>query len=203
MRLQAISPSPALLELQRAAYEVEARLIDDRRIPPLSEDLAALQAAELHWVGAYDGDALVGAVAWREDEQVLDVHRLVVAPAYHWRGIGTLLVDVVVSRAGSRRVVVATGRENAPARRLYEAARIPVPGGARWCCPGCGWRSTSSDVATPRVVAAVRPPAGSSAGLFSSDVVGRRRASDWSRRWCRPTRLVCASRSASPGASGS
>jgi GNAT superfamily N-acetyltransferase len=66
---------------------------------------------------------------------MVDVERLVVDPASLRRGIGRALVEHVVQAAGPRRVVVSTGRANAPARRLYEglgfafvADEQPMPG---------------------------------------------------------------------------
>ncbi|YCK34165.1 hypothetical protein ACNF49_08735 [Actinomadura sp. ATCC 39365] len=58
-----ISPDQRLLDLQRAAYAVEAALIGDDRVPPLHEPLSDLLAAPLTWVGAFEGDALLGAIA--------------------------------------------------------------------------------------------------------------------------------------------
>lgn len=118
--LQPISPSAELLALQRDAYAVEATLIGDDRIPALSEDVAALLAAGLTWLGALERDRLVGAVGWVETSELVDVHRLVVAPSAHGRGIGRALVSRLLLLAGRRRVDVATGRDNAPARTLYE-----------------------------------------------------------------------------------
>lgn len=118
--LQTISPSAELLALQRAAYAVEAELIGDHRIPALSEDLAGLITAGLTWRSAVEDRRLVGAVAWVETAAPVDVHRLVVAPDAARRGIGRALVTEVLRVAGDRRVEVATGRGNGPARALYE-----------------------------------------------------------------------------------
>jgi ribosomal protein S18 acetylase RimI-like enzyme len=52
----------------------------------------------------------------------VDIERLVVAPDAARRGIGTALAGHVLEQAAGRRVVVATGRANTPARRLYERA---------------------------------------------------------------------------------
>ncbi|MGI5287255.1 GNAT family N-acetyltransferase [Nonomuraea polychroma] len=110
-----------LLALQKAAYAVEAEIIKDDRIPPLHESLADLRAQPLRWLGAVDEDGrLAGAVAWEETVDEVDVNRLIVHPGALRRGIGRALVKEVLVRAGARRVVVATGRDNAPARRLYE-----------------------------------------------------------------------------------
>ncbi|MFI7575247.1 GNAT family N-acetyltransferase [Micromonospora sp. NPDC049497] len=110
----------SLLAVQHAAYAVEAALIGDDRIPPLHETLADLSAAPLRWLGARVDGRLLGAIAWTEDAAVVDIDRLVVDPAAHRRGVGRALVTAVLDRAGSRRVLVATGRANRPARRLYE-----------------------------------------------------------------------------------
>lgn len=114
--------------LQRVAYVVEAALLGDDRIPPLHEDVPALVASGLHWLGAVDGDALAGAVAFTEDAAVVDVHRLVVDPERHRRGTGRLLVREVLARTSAPQVVVSTGRDNLPACRLYASLGMTEAG---------------------------------------------------------------------------
>lgn len=119
----------ALFTLQRDAYAVEAATIGDDRIPPLHESLADLRSAELSWLGAWRAGVLVGAAAFDETPDCVDLDRLVVAPDAHRRGVGTALVRGVLSRAGARRTVVSTGRDNGPACALYERsgfARVGV-----------------------------------------------------------------------------
>lgn len=58
-------------------------------------------------------------VAWVEEADEVDIDRLVVDPMAHHRGAGRELVRSVLSRAGSRRTTVSTGRRNLPARTLY------------------------------------------------------------------------------------
>ncbi|MGN9774228.1 GNAT family N-acetyltransferase [Micromonospora sp. H33] len=125
----------SLLAVQHAAYAVEAALIGDDRIPPLHETLADLSAAPLRWFAAFAADLpddgssvspgaghrLAGAIGWTEDETTVDIDRLVVDPTAHRRGVGRALVTAVLAHAGARRVLVATGRANRPARHLYEA----------------------------------------------------------------------------------
>lgn len=126
MRVRRIDPSrnrdlaAALLSIQRAAYQVEAALIGDDRIPQLREDLAGLRAAPLFWLGAFDpANRLVGGLAWSQDTDQFNLHRLVVDPAAHRLGAGRALVTSVLSMAGPRRTIVSTGRDNLPARALY------------------------------------------------------------------------------------
>jgi ribosomal protein S18 acetylase RimI-like enzyme len=125
MRIADIAPDggvfgQSLLAMQYAAYAVEAKIIEDDRIPPLHETLEELCAERLTWLGAFDGDRLVGAVAWSETALMVDIDRLVVDPGAHRKGIGSALVSEVMARAGDRRVVVSTGMANVPARTLYE-----------------------------------------------------------------------------------
>ncbi|MFI6821740.1 GNAT family N-acetyltransferase [Micromonospora sp. NPDC050187] len=162
----------ALLRIQRAAYAVEAALIGDDRIPVLHESLDDLRAASLHWLGAvvaegeppvvpaeavparpYEAGRLVGALAWTEDATTVDIDRLVVDPVAHRRGIGRALVDAVLTRAGDRTVLVATGRANRPARALYESFGFttlgdaePVPGLwiTRYTRPGADGRAAAT-----------------------------------------------------------
>ncbi|PWW22551.1 ribosomal protein S18 acetylase RimI-like enzyme [Geodermatophilus normandii] len=114
-----------LLEVQHAAYAVEARLIGDDRIPALTEDLAALTSAGLSWLVAREGSTVLGALGWRSTDGTdggIDVDRLVVDPAHARRGTGRALVAAVLELAGDRPVTVSTGRDNNPARRLYAQA---------------------------------------------------------------------------------
>lgn len=51
---------------------------------------------------------------------MLDIHRLVVHPAYFRRGIGQALVRMVEQvEDGIKTIVVSTGAKNIPAKRLY------------------------------------------------------------------------------------
>lgn len=94
VELRAVTPAVdrelagALLEVQHAAYAVEAGLIGDERIPPLHENLEDLQNAPLQWLAAFADGGLVGAVAWSEDSSEVDIDRLLVAPSAHRRGGG-------------------------------------------------------------------------------------------------------------------
>ena len=84
------------------------------------ENLEDLQNAPLQWLAAFADGALVGAVAWSEDRCEVDIDRLLVAPSAHRRRVGSALVRAVLLRAGGRRTTVSTGRDNTPARNLYE-----------------------------------------------------------------------------------
>lgn len=110
-----------LLDLQHRSYAIEAQLIDDTRIPTLHETVADLQAAALSWLGVRDRHGVVvGAVGFRETPDLVDIDRLVVDPSHLRQGLGRAVVEAVLELAARRTVIVSTGRENRPARRLYE-----------------------------------------------------------------------------------
>ena len=109
-----------VLDLQRAAYEVEAALIGSDRIPALTETLHALRTAGEDWLGLSDEVGLIGAVSWRElDDGTIDIHRLVVAPRAFRRGVATALLDGIDATFPDRAMVVSTGSANEPALSLY------------------------------------------------------------------------------------
>jgi GNAT superfamily N-acetyltransferase len=109
-----------LLELQRRAYAVEARLIGSTAIPPLHESLEELQACGETFLGAFVDDRLAACVSWKFDGQTIDLHRLVVDPAHLRSGIGTALVRAALAaNPGAKRAIVQTGAGNEPARALY------------------------------------------------------------------------------------
>ncbi|WP_268237750.1 GNAT family N-acetyltransferase [Modestobacter marinus] len=72
-------------------------------------------------MGAHVAGLLAGAIAVAYHPVTVDIDRLVVDPSAHRQGIGRALVQDVVRRAEGRMIEVSTGRDNAPARRLYES----------------------------------------------------------------------------------
>ncbi|TDD20237.1 GNAT family N-acetyltransferase [Kribbella turkmenica] len=125
-----------LLEIQHRAYAVEAELIGFDGIPPLQEDLDGLMASTEHWLGRYDDETLVGAVAYElPDDDTVDITRLIVDPAHARRGHGRALLDHLDKVEPRRTSLVSTGTANTPAVTLYtsrgyhETARIEVAPG--------------------------------------------------------------------------
>ncbi|MBD3940497.1 GNAT family N-acetyltransferase [Microbacterium sp. NEAU-LLC] len=126
--------APHLLDLQHKAYAVEAELIGDDRIPPLHETESDLLSAGLEWIASFDDDQqIAGAAGYAIEHDVVDLDRLMISPSHHRQGLGTALVTEVMELAPVTEV--ATGRDNAPARALYESLGFlhqsdfePVPG---------------------------------------------------------------------------
>jgi ribosomal protein S18 acetylase RimI-like enzyme len=110
-----------LIALQRASYRVEADLLGVDTLPALTESAEQLRFAGERFLGAYDGRRLIGAVSWRREGSLLDIHRLVVHPDAFRRGVASRLLDALdEAQKGAKRTIVATGAANQPARRLYE-----------------------------------------------------------------------------------
>jgi GNAT superfamily N-acetyltransferase len=112
----------ALLTLQHAAYQVEARLIGSHNIPPLTQSRDDLAADGLLYLGLQSGGRLLAAIAISDSPEEVDIHKLMVDPPAHRRGLGRALLAAVLDRAGpSRRVIVQTAAANQPAIALYES----------------------------------------------------------------------------------
>ncbi|WP_432886754.1 GNAT family N-acetyltransferase [Kribbella sp. CA-245084] len=111
-----------LLQIQHAAYAVEAELIGFDGIPPLQEDLAGLLQSTEHWLGRYDGSILVGAVAYEfPDDDTVEIARLIVDPAHARRGHGKALLDHLDHLEPRPTSLVSTGSANTPAVNLYKS----------------------------------------------------------------------------------
>jgi ribosomal protein S18 acetylase RimI-like enzyme len=110
----------AVIELQRRSYGIEAELIGSDEIPPLRETLEELQASGETFLGAYLESTLVGAISWRRQAGVLDLHRLVVDPSRFRGGIGSALIrGALAAEPTAERAIVQTGASNEPAKQLY------------------------------------------------------------------------------------
>jgi ribosomal protein S18 acetylase RimI-like enzyme len=111
-----------LLTVQHRAYAIEAELIGFDGIPPLQEDLAGLMASTEHWLARYDGDVLVGAVAYEfPDDDTVEISRLIVDPAHARQGHGRALLDELDALEPRPTSLVSTGTANTPATALYQS----------------------------------------------------------------------------------
>lgn len=107
-----------VVEIQRAAYAIEAELIGFDDIPPLHETTAAVCArTDLEWIGSHVGDTLVGIAAWSLTEAAVHIDRMAVHPDFARQGHGSALL---IAMPGSRDLIVSTGAQNSPARAFYE-----------------------------------------------------------------------------------
>jgi GNAT superfamily N-acetyltransferase len=92
-----VEDAPALLALQRLAFEPEARACQSREIPPLMETAADIEshirAATV--LKAMDGDRLVGAIRGIVAGDACLVRVLVVSPDQQGRGLGARLLAAI------------------------------------------------------------------------------------------------------------
>jgi GNAT superfamily N-acetyltransferase len=122
-----IDDAPAILALQKRAYESEAQLYNDRSLPPLTQTLDSLRgefvaSAVLKCLeeGTLHG-RLVGSVRARVAEDTCHIGRLVVMPELQGMGVGTRLMrEIEACFPSVPRFELFTGSRSAGNIRLYE-----------------------------------------------------------------------------------
>jgi ribosomal protein S18 acetylase RimI-like enzyme len=117
-----LDDAPAILELQRQAYQAEALLYNDWSIPPLTQSLAQLkdEFQESVVLKAVSGTSLLGSVRGRAADGVAHIGRLIVAPTAQRRGIGTTLLRGIESAFPHvQRFELFTGSKSEGNIRLY------------------------------------------------------------------------------------
>jgi len=118
-----IDDAEAILALQRLAYQCEAQLYDDYRLPPLTETLTALQAefGRSVFLGAVGDDRICGSVRAHDHDGTCFIGRLIVHPAWRRQGIATRLMHEIERCFGQvDRYELFTGYKSQSNLRLYE-----------------------------------------------------------------------------------
>lgn len=109
-----------VLAIQIPAYRVEAELIGFDGIPPLHDTLEKLRGCGETFYGYFVGAELAGAIAYKRDGDVLDIHRMMVHPKHFRKGIAThLLQHLFAVEESVHKTLVSTGTKNQPAIDLY------------------------------------------------------------------------------------
>jgi ribosomal protein S18 acetylase RimI-like enzyme len=127
-------------QLQLDSYMAEAHLIGTRDFPPLQETAEAIRLSGCLGYGYYHGDQLVGCLTFKCIGDVIDVHRLMVAPSYFRCGIATLLIRHLSKHQHGSRILVQTAERNQPAVMFYrklgfrETERYVAEGGIALVC---------------------------------------------------------------------
>lgn len=112
-----------LLELQKLAYESEARLYNDFEMPPLLQTVEEMRAEFLDKIvlKAEIEGRIVGSVRASQQSETCLVRRLFVHPDFQRRGIASALMQrIEVYFASATRFELFTGYKSAGNIRLYE-----------------------------------------------------------------------------------
>lgn len=109
-----------MLAIQHPAYRIEAEMMGFHGIPQLTETLSDLQDSEETFIG-YSEEELRGFVSYREEEEAIDIYRLVVHPDHFRKGIARSLLTFLLKKYEGYNFIVSTGSANVPGRKLYEA----------------------------------------------------------------------------------
>jgi ribosomal protein S18 acetylase RimI-like enzyme len=114
--------APAILALQKLAYESEARLYNDWSISPLMQTLDSLIAEfQTHTIlkAVIDGQ-IVGSVRCRTVDGDCAIGRLFVDPQFQGQGIGSSLLRAAEAEAsGARKFSLFTGSRSEANIHLY------------------------------------------------------------------------------------
>jgi len=113
---------PQIFALQKAAFESEARLVENWDIPPLTQTLENLVE---EWrtgviLKALDGQTLVGTVRARTTEDTVHIGRLAVLPQWQGRGCGSALMTAILSATKAARYELFTSAKSERNLRLYQ-----------------------------------------------------------------------------------
>jgi ribosomal protein S18 acetylase RimI-like enzyme len=115
-----------LLTLRRAAFVAEAQLIGDVNIPPLTQTLDELRADlardDVLTLGAWAGHRLVASIRVLVEGTKATLGRFAVAPDVQGRGIGTRLLNEIVTHLpeGTQEVWIFTSRDSLHNIAMYQ-----------------------------------------------------------------------------------
>ncbi len=71
--------------------------------------------------GYFLGEELCGAISFKIEKDVMDIHRLIVHPQFFRKGIAKMLLDFIESNLEDiENIIVSTGSKNIPALNFYK-----------------------------------------------------------------------------------
>ncbi|PGZ74837.1 GNAT family N-acetyltransferase [Bacillus sp. AFS029637] len=111
----------SILQVQIPAYTIEADYINSTAIPRLYDTVNDIQSCGETFYGYFSENKLVGFISFIHEENLIDIHRLVVSPDFFQKGIATkLLLYIFNMFPSSMTYIVQTGKANTPAIALYK-----------------------------------------------------------------------------------
>jgi ribosomal protein S18 acetylase RimI-like enzyme len=109
-----------VLKVQIPSYKVEAKIINYYDIPPLKDTVETLQACNETFFGYYINEVLCGAISIKIENNLIDIHRLIVSPKHFRKGIAKMLLEFIESNYQDiKTIIVSTGAKNVPAVNFY------------------------------------------------------------------------------------
>jgi GNAT superfamily N-acetyltransferase len=112
-----------VLTVQRAAFVSEAAIYGSVDMPPLTQTLPELEAelrSESGFTARIDG-RLVGAIRFVEQDDLLLIGRIAIAPDMQGEGIGRMLLEAAEEASDSPEAELFTGSRSEANLRLYES----------------------------------------------------------------------------------
>jgi ribosomal protein S18 acetylase RimI-like enzyme len=109
-----------MINVQFPSYKVEAEIIGFYGIPQLNDTVESLMESTEIFIGYFWNEELAAFISYTEDQNELDICRLVVHPKHFRKGIAKKLVEhVLKNKPNDKRAIVSTGAKNVPAKKLY------------------------------------------------------------------------------------
>jgi GNAT superfamily N-acetyltransferase len=116
------SDIPAILQLQKACYQSEAAIYNDYAIPPLQQDIQALERefVEYTFLKAVVADEIIGSVRAVSNGETCFVGKLIVQEDFQNQGIGKLLLEAIETNFHAcNRFELFTGHKSSKNMYLY------------------------------------------------------------------------------------
>lgn len=108
-----------VLSVQLPAYKIEAEIIGCPDLPPLKDTADGLRITGETFFGYFIGEKLCGVISFKEENNVLDIHRLIVHPEHFRKGIAQKLLNFIELWPMIEKMIVTTGSKNTPAVAFY------------------------------------------------------------------------------------
>ncbi len=118
-----LSDAPAILELQKEAYQSEAALHDDFNIPPLTQTLEELERSfDTHIILKVEKEGvLIGSGQARCENGTCYIGRMAISPKLQGQGLGSKLLNALEnSFDGIDRLELYTGEKSLANLAMYE-----------------------------------------------------------------------------------
>ena len=104
----------------QASYAVEAKLLNAKDFPPLQRTLENFLQSNTTFFGVLKNEDFAGVIEISEYHSHTHINSLVVEPKFFRRGIASKLMQYVIHKFDSKKIIVETGVLNTPACQLYK-----------------------------------------------------------------------------------